>query len=299
MVELTFNRDFSPEYGKAVQVGPGVRRLTAPNPGPFTFTGTNTYLIGTGEIAIVDPGPASAPHLAALLAATADETITHILITHRHRDHVDGVKALAEHTGARTHAFSHHAGVVPALLNSGGLDAEGDRGFAPDVVLADGDILAGPTWRLEAVATPGHASDHVAFALPGSGILLSGDHVMGWSTSVVAPPDGSMADYMASLDRLLARTAATYFPGHGPPISGARSYVLALKAHRLEREAAILASLSGGPRSVPEIVAQVYTALDPRLAAAAGLSVLAHLIDLAARGLVAEEGAGRYRVIPH
>jgi glyoxylase-like metal-dependent hydrolase (beta-lactamase superfamily II) len=297
VADLVLHRDFVPDYDRAVAVAPGVRRVTARNPGPFTFTGTNTYIVGSGRVAVIDPGPDDASHLAALVAAVAGEVVTHILLTHSHRDHSGGARALADRLGVPVSAAVRRA----ALPASGpALDAESNAAFAPDVVLADGAVIAGAGWRLEAVATPGHASDHLAFALAGSDLVFSGDHVMAWSSTVVAPPDGSMAAYMASLDRLLARREDTCLPGHGGVLHDAHGFVAALKVHRREREATILARLAAGDRTIPAIVASVYAGLDPRLAAGAGMSVLAHLEDLVARGVVATDGppapAGVYRL---
>jgi len=288
VADLVLHRDFVPDYGRAVAVAPNVRRVTARNRGPLTFTGTNSYIVGSGRVAIVDPGPDDPSHLDALVAATAGETVTHILLTHSHRDHSGAARALADLVGVPVSAAVRRT----ALPEPGPtLDAESNAAFMPDVILADGAVIASAGWQLEAVATPGHASDHLAFALAGSDFIFSGDHVMAWSSTVVAPPDGSMAAYMASLDRLLARGEDTYLPGHGGVLDDAHRFVAALKAHRREREAAILARVAAGDRTIPAIVASVYAGLDPRLAAGAGMSVLAHLEDLVARGLVATEGA--------
>ena len=287
MADLVLSRDFDPHYGRPVRVAPGVRRVTAQNPGPFTFAGTNSYIVGAGRVAVIDPGPNDDSHFRALMAATAGEAITHILVTHAHRDHSAGLPRLAAATGAQCHGARRHG---PAPDTPAGLDAGIDRDFVPDIALADGELIAGDGWRIEAVATPGHAPDHLAFALAGAGLLFSGDHVMGWSTTVVAPPEGVMADYMASLDRLLARPEDTYFPGHGGPVVRARDHVQALKEHRLGREAAILHCLAEGTASIPAMVAEIYPGLDPALVAAAGLSVLAHLEHLIARGRVVADG---------
>jgi glyoxylase-like metal-dependent hydrolase (beta-lactamase superfamily II) len=275
---------FEPHYGYAVPVGRGVRRLTAPNAGPLTFAGTNSYIVGTGKVAVIDPGPDDESHLRALMAAAAGETITHILVTHAHRDHSAGAARLAAAANACVYGRGRQGSRGRAA------DAGVDVGFVPDVVLTDGTIVTGEGWRLEAVATPGHARDHLVFALIGSDFLFSGDHVMGWSTTVVAPPEGSMTDYMASLDRLLARSEDTYLPGHGGPIANAHDRVRALKAHRLERAAAILAALTAGATTIPAIVAAVYADVDPALSGAAGLSVHAHLLAMIAEGKVASDG---------
>jgi glyoxylase-like metal-dependent hydrolase (beta-lactamase superfamily II) len=284
---LTFNREFEPRHGEAVEVAPGVRRITAKNPGPFTFQGTNTFLIGEDDLAVLDPGPDDAAHVEALLCAIGAARVAHILVSHAHRDHASAARMLQERTGAPILA----AAARRPTANPGDtrLDAGRDVDFAADEVLDDGGLVLGGGYRLEAITTPGHASDHLAFALTGTGILFSGDHVMGWATTVVAPPDGSMRDYMASLDRLLGRPEDFYLPAHGGEIRDARSYVRALRAHRKMRERAILERLARGDRTVADMVPQIYSGLDPRLHAAAALSTLAHLEDLTERGLVAAD----------
>jgi glyoxylase-like metal-dependent hydrolase (beta-lactamase superfamily II) len=291
--DIPFDRHFEPAHGTAVQVAPNVRRVTAANAGPFTLHGTNSYIVGSGTVAVIDPGPDDPAHLAALLAATRGETISHVVLTHTHRDHSDGVRALVAATGAVTAGQPHR---VARPLHSGEvnlLDAASDTAFRPDVLLADDARIEGEGWALTAVATPGHTANHLAFALDGTDLLFSGDHVMAWSTSIVAPPDGSMADYMASLGRLLDRPENRYLPGHGGPVVAARDFVRSLIAHRKMRETAILHRLAAGDRTIPVIVAALYRDTPAALHAAAGLSVLAHLEDLVARGLVAAEGAPR------
>ena len=286
--DIPFRRDFAFEYGRLEGVAPGVRRIVANNPGPFTFKGTGTYVVGEGEVAVIDPGPDLAEHVEALLTSLAGERITHILITHTHRDHSPAAKAVKEATGAPTYGFGPHAGGV---RGEAGSEEGGDWDFVPDIVVAEGDTIAGAEWRFEAVHTPGHTSNHLCFALTDSGILFSGDHVMGWSTSVIAPPDGDMADYMTSLDKLLDRRQdSVYWPTHGPAITEPRRHVRAFIAHRREREAAILEGLKSGIDSVPAMVERLYIGLDPRLRGAAGRSVLAHLIDLIGRDIVAGDG---------
>jgi glyoxylase-like metal-dependent hydrolase (beta-lactamase superfamily II) len=295
--DIPFRRDFAFEYGRLEPVAPGVRRIVANNPGPFTFKGTGTYVVGEGEVAVIDPGPDLSEHVDALLAGLAGERITHILVTHTHRDHSPAAKAVKEATGAPTYGFGPHAGGV---RGEPGIEEGGDWDFVPDIVMADGDTVAGAKWRFEAVHTPGHTSNHLCFALPDSGILFSGDHVMGWSTSVIAPPDGDMAAYMASLDKLLDRSDKVYWPTHGPAITEPHRHVRAFIAHRREREAAIIACLKSGLDSVPAMVEKLYVGLDPRLHRAAGRSVLAHLVDLIGRDIVTAEGAptaeSRYRL---
>ena len=206
-VEIPFRREFSFEYGRLERVAPGVRRIVARNPSPFTFRGTGTYVVGDGEVAVIDPGPDLDEHVAALLAGLSGEQVTHILITHTHRDHSPAAAALKAATGASTYGFGPHAG---GKRGDPAVEEGGDWDFAPDVTVHDGDPIAGSGWRFEAVHTPGHTSNHLCFALPDQGILFSGDHVMGWSTSVIAPPDGDMSAYMASLDKLLVRSDAVY-----------------------------------------------------------------------------------------
>lgn len=294
---LVHDLDFDPRYGEAVAVAPGVARVTAENPGPFTFAGTNTYLVGEDELVVIDPGPDDPRHHAALLEAIGGRAVRRILLTHTHRDHSGGLARLVAATGAEVLAEGPHRPARPLAADEANpLDAAADTAFAPDTRLVHGSriALAGGD-ALEAVATPGHAANHLAFAHAGSGVLFSGDHVMAWSTTIVAPPDGAMADYMASLDRLLARRDARYLPGHGGPVDNPAEYVAALKAHRLARERAILERLASGDTRIPEIVGRLYADVDPRLHGAAGLSVLAHLEDLVARGLVVVEPAPRIR----
>ena len=268
-----------------------VRRLVAPNPSAFTFTGTCSYILGEGEVAILDPGPDSDAHLAALLAATQGERVVAILVTHTHRDHSALAARLKAATsapivGARPHAFVDGP--------TQGLDASHDRTYTPDRVLTDGETFSLPGVTLQAISTPGHAANHLCFAFAEENSLFSGDHVMAWSTSVVAPPDGSMTDYMASLDKLRGRGETIYWPGHGGPVTDPERYLRALTGHRRQREASILARLDAGPLTIPEIVSSVYAGIDPKLFGAAGLSTRAHLEDLMRRGMVVED-AGRYR----
>jgi len=282
-VEIPFRRDFAYEYGKLEQVAPGIRRIVARNPGPFTFRGTGTYVVGEGKVAVIDPGPDLPEHIEALLMDLAGEEVTHILVTHTHRDHSPAAAAVKEATGAPTYGFGPHGGVrgIP------GIEEGGDWDFAPDIVTKDGDQIAGDGWRFQAVHTPGHTSNHLCFALPDQGVLFSGDHVMGWSTSVIAPPDGNMAAYMASLDKLLPRNDAVYWPTHGPAITEPKEHVRAFIAHRRERETGVLECLRAGIGNVDAMVERLYVGLNPNLKRAAGRSLLAHLIDLIERGAVA------------
>ncbi len=287
---LTFDTVFEPRHGEAIPVAPGVLRVTAANPGPFTFHGTNSYVVGTETLAVIDPGPDDDAHLAALERAIAGRPVSHIFVSHTHRDHSPLARRLAGLTGAVVAAEGPHRPARP--LNIGEvnpLDASADHDFAPDTVLGDGDVVSGDGWRFHAVATPGHAANHMCFALEGTGILFSADHVMAWSTSIVAPPDGAMADYMASLERLLVRDDALYLPGHGPALTNPRPFLRGLKAHRRMRERAIVERIAAGDRTIAQIVAAIYASTDSRLHGAAALSVLAHLEDLVARGLVATD----------
>ncbi|MET3723954.1 MBL fold metallo-hydrolase [Sphingomonas trueperi] len=280
--------------GLAMTLEPLVTRVLANNPSPFTFEGTQTYLVGTTDLAVIDPGPDDAEHLAALLAAIGGRPVRAILCTHTHRDHSPAAPALKAATGAPI------TGCAPLVLDDAGprADASFDTGYAPDAVLADGEQVAGQGWTLTAVATPGHTSNHLCFALEESGALFTGDHVMGWSTTVVAPPDGNMAAYMASLERLMARAQdRIYYPAHGDPIERPQRFVRGLAGHRKQREGQILRLLAEGVGAVTDMVARMYVGLDPQLHGAAGRSVLAHLLDLEARGRVEALG-GSWRLLP-
>jgi len=291
MTDLMFDKSFDAAYGEAVSLLPGLRRVTANNPSPTTFRGTNSYIIGEGEVAILDPGPDDADHVAALLAATKGETVGRIILTHTHRDHVGALNALRDATGATIIGGGPHRPSRPPRAGEEiRLDAAGDASVSPDIIVSDGMAIEGNGWTLEAVATPGHTANHFAYALAGTPLLFSGDHVMAWSTTIVAPPDGAMQDYMASLDRLAARPEQRYLPGHGGPVEDAANFVRALKGHRRMREAAIMDRLGKGDRTIAEMVAVIYRDTDPRLHRAAGLTVLAHLEDLVARGKVLADG---------
>ena len=279
------------EYGRTDSVSPLIRRVIANNPGPFTFTGTGTYIVGRGEagagVAVIDPGPLDEAHLAALLAAVAGQTVSHVLVTHSHRDHAPLARPFAEAVGApvlaaRLPARPTHASAAP--------DDDDDETFSSDVILTGGERLAGDGWTIEPLATPGHASNHMAFVLSEENALFSGDHVMGWSTTVVAPPDGDMAAYMASLDAVIARGFSTIWPTHGAPIVEPGPFLAAYRDHRLAREAQVLGRLVAGDRRIADMVPALYAAVDSRLWPAAGLSVWAHLIAL--------ERAGRVRATP-
>jgi len=280
---------------------PGIRRVMANNPGPFTFKGTMSYIVGRGTVAIVDPGPADERHIGALLDAVRNETVAAIFVTHTHRDHSPAVPAIKRATGATVYAEGPHRAARPLHIGEHNrLDASGDRDFRPDVALKDGEVVAGDGWTIEAVTTPGHTANHMAYAFKENNALFAGDHVMGWATSIVAPPDGAMSDYMASLQKLAKRGETTYLPGHGPAIRDASRFVNYYILHRKAREASILHRLAKGETDIPSIVRAIYIGIDPRLTGAAGLSVLAHMEDLVARGLVETDGTpaidGIYRL---
>jgi glyoxylase-like metal-dependent hydrolase (beta-lactamase superfamily II) len=288
---LEFDMSFEPAYGEAVAVAPDVLRLTVNNPSPFTFHGTNSYIVGSDTLAVIDPGPENDEHFHALLKAIAGRPVSHILVSHTHRDHSPLTTRLKEATGATVVAEGPHRPARPLRIGeTNPLDASADTGFRPDRALADGEAIPGDGWSLRGVFTPGHCANHMCFSLEGAGILFSADHVMAWSTSIVAPPDGAMSDYMASLDKLVDREDRLYLPGHGGPVAKPDQFVRGLKAHRKMRERAILERLQAGDRTIPEMVQTIYRSTDPRLHGAAGLSVLAHMEDLVARGEAAVEG---------
>ena len=288
---LEFDMRFDPRHGEAVEIAAGVSRLTAPNSSPFTFHGTNSYIVGTRTLAVIDPGPPDDSHLAALLRAIDGRPVSHIFVTHTHRDHSPLARPLAEATGAPMLAEGPHRPARDVHVGEEyRLDAAGDADFRPDHTLSDREVVEGDGWALRTVLTPGHAANHAAFALEGTGMLFSGDHVMAWSTTIVAPPDGSMPDYMNSLDRLLERDDSLYFPGHGGPVRNPPAFVRGLRTHRKMRERAIIERITQGDRRIPDIVAAIYRDTDPRLFGAAGMSVLAHLEDLVARGAVSTDG---------
>lgn len=294
MVSLRHDRDFDPQHGTAVEISKAVRRLTAHNPGPFTWHGTNSYLIGRAEVAVLDPGPADAAHMDRLVAAAGDGRIAAILVSHTHMDHSPGARLLKAMTGAPIIGCGPHRAARP--LNSGErnpLDASADGAHHPDREMTDGDTLTIDGLSLTAVETPGHTANHLAFALDEGSILFSADHVMAWSTSIVAPPDGAMSAYMASLTKLAGRDDARYLPGHGGPVEDPATYVAGLAAHRRAREQAILDRLAAGAQTIPEMVATIYADVDPALHGAAALSVLAQVEWLVERGLVRSQDEPR------
>ncbi|WP_292899878.1 MBL fold metallo-hydrolase [Nitratireductor sp.] len=284
---LEFETRFDPAYGEAVQVAPDVLRVTVNNPSAFTFHGTNSYIVGRSTLAVIDPGPEDEGHLQSLLRAIDGRPVSHIFVSHTHRDHSPLASRLASETGALVCAEGPHRAARPLRIGeTNPLDASADTDFAPDHALADDELVEGDGWAIRAIHTPGHAANHAAFALENTGILFSADHVMAWATSIVAPPDGAMSDYMASLDRLLARDDTVFFPGHGGRVKNPQRFMRGLKAHRKMRERAILDRVTRGDRTIPEMVSSIYRDTDPRLHGAAALSVLAHLEDLVARGVV-------------
>src|SRR5271168_2117334 len=299
--DIRYNKAFDLQPGQATDVAPRVRAVVADNPGPFTFKGTVSYIIGRGKVAIVDPGPDDDAHIAALLDAVRGETVTDIFVTHTHRDHSPAVPKVKAATGATVFAQGPHRLARPLHIGeTRRLDASADMDFRPDVALADGEVVSGDGWTLQAVTTPGHTANHMAFAFKEADLLFAGDHVMAWSTTIVAPPDGAMSDYMASLAKLGARSEPLYLSGHGAPVREAPRYVRFLIRHRQGREASILHRLGKGAADIPTIVKAVYIGLDARLVGAAALSTLAHLEDLVARGVVVTDGPpsinGTYRL---
>ena len=273
------------------ELAPGVRRLVANNPGPFTYKGTNTYIVGQGnDLVLIDPGPDDDAHFAATIKAIGPKRLTTVIITHTHRDHTDGMPRLLAATGAKTCGFGRAARARGTTKTSPSGSEFVDQDFKPDIVLKDGGRLEGDGFALTALHTPGHAPDHLCFALEGTPLLLSGDHVMSWNTSVVAPPEGHMGDYMRSLDKLMGRTDEVYLPGHGGRLYQPQRVVKAFTIHRKMREEAIFDCIKDGNATIGEIVPSVYRGLDPRLAGAASLSVAAHVEHLIDRGLVSSTG---------
>ena len=277
--------------GRLEQLEPLVQRVLADNPSPYTFTGTQTYIVGAQEVAVIDPGPMEASHIEALLKALDGRRVVAIACTHTHRDHSPAAQILKEKLGAPI------IGCAPLVLDDSGprADAAFDRTYKADAVLADGDTITGVGWTLETVATPGHTSNHLCYHLQDSGALFTGDHIMAWSTSVISPPDGDMAAYMDSLQKLLDRPQDTiYYPAHGPAVERPHRLVRGMMGHRKQREGQILRMLESGPQTIPDFVAAMYKGLDVRLHGAAGQSVLAHLMDLKVRMIVDESKDGQW-----
>ncbi|MGE0410061.1 MAG: MBL fold metallo-hydrolase [Amphiplicatus sp.] len=290
MTQIPFVKNFAFDYGAPTALSRLVRRVIANNPGPFTYTGSGTYLVGHETLAIIDPGPDDPAHVEALVKAVGDAQVTHILVTHTHRDHCGAARALA----ARLNAPIYGAGPHPVKAkrdDAPALDEGADYAFAPDLLMKDGAIVEGPGWTIEAVATPGHLSNHLCFGLKEEKALFTGDHVMGWATTVVAPPDGDMGDYFASLEKLRARDDLIYYPTHGAPIEKPHAFVRAVRAHRRIRDAQILEQLKNGCTRIKEMTAVMYADVDKRLHGAAALNVHAHLIRLVRTGVVTTDGA--------
>lgn len=286
---IPFVRDMEFAYGEPQQVSPLIRRVVAENPGPFTFRGTGVYIVGHGDVAVIDPGPCNAAHLQALLRALEGERVTHILVTHGHADHSPAARPLAERTGATIYASTLPVQKTESDVR---MEAGDDTSFKPDIGLIDGERLSGPGWTLEAVTTPGHTSNHMAYALLEEHALFPGDHIMGWSTTVISPPDGDMDEYIASLIKVRDRDYATLWPTHGPPIRDVRPFVQAYIDHRLARETQIVARLEAGDTRIPDMVTVMYADVDKRLHPAACHSVLAHMTRLVKRGRVMADGDG-------
>jgi glyoxylase-like metal-dependent hydrolase (beta-lactamase superfamily II) len=287
-IELSQRINF--EYGKARELAPGVARIVARNPSPLTFKGTNTYIVGTDTLAVIDPGPDDAEHCAAIVAAIAGRPVSHIVLTHAHGDHSDGVPRLADAVKAPLAAHGYEPRSAKGLRITPDGREIGVKSVRPDIVLRDGDAIHGDGWRLVALFTPGHAPDHHCFELSGTGILFSGDHVMGWNTSVVAPPEGNMGDYLASLERLRGRGDTLFLPGHGGKMLEPERMVRGYLIHRRMREDAILGAIRERPRSIAEIVELIYPTIEPKLVRAASLAVQGHVEHLIARNLVRDDG---------
>jgi glyoxylase-like metal-dependent hydrolase (beta-lactamase superfamily II) len=289
---IPFIREFAPRYGERVQVTPRIARVVANNPGPFTFMGTGVYILGARDAAVIDPGPDMPEHIDALKRALEGRRVSHILVTHTHSDHSPAAKPLKEWSGAKTYAFGAHGSG-----NDDGpkVEAGGDADFVPDVRVKDGEILQGDGFTIECVHTPGHTSNHMCFALREEKALFTGDHVMGWSTTVVTPPDGDMAAYIASVKKLEARDDAVLYPTHGAPVADPKPFLAEYLAHRYDRENQVLKAIADGLDTIPTMVARMYADVDQRLHPAASRSVLAHLIKLEQEGRIRHDGA-RYRL---
>ncbi|MEI9990863.1 MAG: MBL fold metallo-hydrolase [Rhizomicrobium sp.] len=284
---IPFVRQFDPRYGEEVRVTPRISRLVANNPGPFTFMGTGVYIVGGKEVAVIDPGPDLPEHIEALKRALDGRRVSHILLTHTHTDHSPAAGPLKQWSGAPTYAFGPHGS---GRDDGPKVEAGGDMDFVPDIRVTDGEILRGDGFTLECVYTPGHTSNHMCYALAEEKALFTGDHIMGWSTTVVTPPDGDMAQYIASVEKLQARDDAILYPTHGAPVSDPGPFLAAYREHRLDREAQVLASIAAGRDTIPAMVEHMYADVDKRLHPAASRSVLAHLIKLEHEGRVVNTG---------
>lgn len=297
-VKIPFRRELEFEYGASAQLSPLIRRVIAHNPSPFTLHGTGTYILGTGNVAVIDPGPADAKHIAAILDATRGETITHVLVTHCHTDHSPGCRILREFCDAPTYAFGPHGSGVEE--DGPPIEEAADNDFAPDHAVRHGDVIRGGDWSVECVYTPGHTSNHMCYALREEKTLFTGDHVMAWSTSVISPPDGDMRRYLESLELLLKRDDRRYWPTHGPSVEDTHGHVRAFIAHRRDREAQIMRCIEGGTHRIKEMVPSMYADLPEFMYGAAARSVLAAIVYLVQRGELRVEGelglSGVYRV---
>jgi glyoxylase-like metal-dependent hydrolase (beta-lactamase superfamily II) len=286
MSGIPFVRDLEFKYGAVARVSPRVRRVVAENPGPFTYLGTGVYIIGDGEVAVIDPGPMIEEHFGALKDALKGERITHVLVTHSHMDHSPLAHPLAKWAGCQVFGI----GAGSPTESEVRMEAGDDLRFRPDITVRDGDVFKGPDWTIEAITTPGHTSNHVCYALKEENALFSGDHVMGWSTTVISPPDGDMGDYFASLEKVKARGFSTIWPTHGPPVRNVPPFLDAYIAHRKAREQMILDRLRAGDTLIPEMVKVIYKDVDKRLHPAACHSVLAHIVHLVETGRAAADG---------
>jgi len=286
---MAFDLSLEPRYGELVRLSPLVARLLAPNPGPFTFRGTGVYIVGASDsVAVIDPGPDLPDHIEALKRVLADRKVSHILVTHSHSDHSPAARPLAAWSGAPVHGFGRH-------VESSDVEESGDHLFAPDILVADGARLAGGDFTIECVHTPGHTSNHMCYGLAEENSLFTGDHVMGWSTSVIAPPDGNMGDYLRSLEKLIARDDAILYPTHGSPVAQPGALLRAYLTHRRMREAQIASCLARGVDTVAAIQIRLYVGLNPALVPAAALTIRAHLEHMMEDGRVARDGE-RYRL---
>ena len=291
-----FLTEESPTYGVVQSVSPMVRRIVAKNPSKFTYHGTGTYIIGNpngNELAVIDPGPRDDAHLAALLDVIGNKNVSHILVTHTHPDHSPLATSLSEITSAPTYGFGKHPLAASKKSNDeatqDGLEGKGDTEFVPDVEIGNGDVIVGEGFTFESLHTPGHISNHLCFSLEEESTLFTGDHVMGWSTTVILAPDGNLSHYLSNLRRLLERSEMIYRPTHGPAIENPLPFVNSLIEHREERTTQIIAAIKKEPKTVKELVDDIYSGLDESLYKAAGSSVYAHLLDLARIGVVSAE----------
>ena len=285
---IPFRRELEFSYGEVSEVAPGIRRVIAENPSPFTLYGTGTYILGRGEVAVIDPGPADGAHIAKLLEALEGETISHMLVTHTHMDHSPGCRLLQAHTDAKTYAYGPHG--AGKLEQGVPVEEGGDMAFEPDELVRDGEVLSGGDWSVECVYTPGHTSNHMCYQLRESKALFTGDHVMGWSTSIISPPDGDMGAYIASLERLLERDDEVYWPTHGPCIDDPKPHVRAFIEHRLARERQILDCVGQGVHLIEDMVPLMYTELPEFMYPAAARSVLASMEHLVGKGALKADG---------